>query len=153
MSPLSLAVFLAAMGTLITSSTAAVVAPHAVNQLSGILQNASGSEPILKSQPATLRLEPRDAISIMVVGDSISQGFEGDWTWRYRLWEWFQTEGVAVNFVGPYIGTRPPTPTGPPAPPQMLGAPAAPPAPPETSGGKAHSHTNFPFFKEVLPES
>lgn len=45
-------------------------------------------------------------ISVMVVGDSITQGREGDWTWRYRLWQWFQGEGVAVNFVGPFKGTR-----------------------------------------------
>jgi len=47
-------------------------------------------------------------ISIMVVGDSISQGSEGDWTWRYRLWEWLNSEGIAADFVGPFIGTRPP---------------------------------------------
>ncbi len=27
-------------------------------------------------------------IKIMVAGDSISHGMEGDWTWRYRLWAW-----------------------------------------------------------------
>jgi hypothetical protein len=48
------------------------------------------------------------AFSIMIVGDSITQGHEGDWTWRYRLWEWFNDEGIAVDFVGPFIGTFPP---------------------------------------------
>jgi lysophospholipase L1-like esterase len=48
------------------------------------------------------------AFSIMIVGDSITQGHEGDWTWRYRLWEWFDNEGIAVDFVGPFIGTFPP---------------------------------------------
>lgn len=53
--------------------------------------------------------KPRqDGIKVMIVGNSISQGFEGDWTWRYRIWEWFQSEGVAVDFVGPYTGTHPP---------------------------------------------
>ncbi|PMD22319.1 SGNH hydrolase, partial [Hyaloscypha hepaticicola] len=47
------------------------------------------------------------AISMMVVGDSISQGGEGDWTWRYRLWEWFKVQDVVVDFVGPFLGTRP----------------------------------------------
>jgi hypothetical protein len=32
----------------------------------------------------------------MVVGDSMTQGHEGDWTWRYRLWEWFDERGVDV---------------------------------------------------------
>ena len=43
----------------------------------------------------------------MVVGDSISHGFEGDYTWRYRLWQWFQSNNVAVDFVGSYKGTTP----------------------------------------------
>jgi hypothetical protein len=143
---LSLAILLEALSALITPSTAAVVNPHVVDQPSSTPQNTSGSEAVLKSQPATPRLESRGTISIMVVGDSISQGFEGDWTWRYRLWEWFQTEGVAVNFVGPYVGTHPPTPTGPPSPPPILGSPPAPTALPDTSGGEAYFHTNFLFI-------
>jgi hypothetical protein len=47
-------------------------------------------------------------IKVMVVGDSISQGTEGDFTWRYRLWEWIQSQKTAVEFVGPYNGTVPP---------------------------------------------
>ncbi|MFD1370867.1 fibronectin type III domain-containing protein [Actinoplanes sichuanensis] len=42
---------------------------------------------------------------IMVVGDSISQGHEGDYTWRYRLAEHLKQSDEAVNFVGPYRGT------------------------------------------------
>jgi hypothetical protein len=40
---------------------------------------------------------------IMVVGDSISQGLEGDYTWRYRL---KQHLGSAVDFVGRNSGTH-----------------------------------------------
>jgi hypothetical protein len=58
------------------------------------------------SVPADIELRP-GAISVMVVGDSISQGGEGDWTWRYRLWEWLKSQEVMVDFVGPFIGTRP----------------------------------------------
>ena len=58
------------------------------------------------SVPADIEVRP-GAISMMVVGDSLSQGFEGDWTWRYRLWEWFDSQGLVVDFVGPFIGTRP----------------------------------------------
>lgn len=53
-------------------------------------------------------------MKILVAGDSISHGFEHDYTWRYRLWEWFRHEHAnnststpALNFVGPYNGTNP----------------------------------------------
>ncbi|ETK37196.1 GDSL-type esterase/lipase family protein [Microbispora sp. ATCC PTA-5024] len=43
--------------------------------------------------------------TIMIVGDSISQGLEGDYTWRYRLARHFDAHGVAARFVGPWTGT------------------------------------------------
>ena len=45
---------------------------------------------------------PPETRTVMVVGDSISQGLEGDYTWRYRLKSYL---GSAVNFVGPHEGT------------------------------------------------
>ncbi len=42
---------------------------------------------------------------IMVVGDSISQGLEGDFTWRYRLKNHLNAKGVTSDFVGPWTGT------------------------------------------------
>lgn len=63
------------------------------------------------------------ALKILVCGDSITQGADGDFTWRYRLWEWFRQQQEAENnettttmttttaptlhFVGPYTGTLP----------------------------------------------
>lgn len=38
---------------------------------------------------------------IMVVGDSITQGSSGDYTWRYRLWRHLTDRGVRVDLVGP----------------------------------------------------
>ena len=38
---------------------------------------------------------------ILLVGDSVTQGSAGDFTWRYRLWQHFRDAGVAVDFVGP----------------------------------------------------
>ncbi|MFI5908178.1 fibronectin type III domain-containing protein [Dactylosporangium sp. NPDC051541] len=38
---------------------------------------------------------------VMVVGDSISHGSSGDWTWRYRLWKHLTANGAAPDFVGP----------------------------------------------------
>jgi hypothetical protein len=37
----------------------------------------------------------------MVVGDSISQGSSGDYTWRYRLYEHLVSDGLTPQMVGP----------------------------------------------------
>ncbi|MEO3813664.1 SGNH/GDSL hydrolase family protein [Sphaerisporangium sp. B11E5] len=42
---------------------------------------------------------------IMIVGDSISHGAEGDQTWRHRLSEHLGERDVVVRFVGPWTGT------------------------------------------------
>ena len=39
---------------------------------------------------------------IMLVGDSITQGSAGDWTWRYRLWQHLRDSGAQVDLVGPW---------------------------------------------------
>lgn len=70
--------------------------------------------------------EPPDAtvtteLRVMVVGDSISHGREGDWTWRYRIWQWFQQQHIPLRFVGPYTGTVPPEEPHPPRPPPLDG--------------------------------
>jgi lysophospholipase L1-like esterase len=39
--------------------------------------------------------------TLMIVGDSITQGSSGDWTWRYRLWRHLRACGVPATFVGP----------------------------------------------------
>ncbi|QKX59188.1 uncharacterized protein TRUGW13939_06320 [Talaromyces rugulosus] len=79
----------------------------------------------------------RDRIKMMIVGDSISQGMEGDWTWRYRLWEWLKSQNEDFEFVGPWIGTRQsPDETKPPSPPEIFGEPV-PEEAPLVSGGYA----------------
>lgn len=58
--------------------------------------------------------------NLMIVGDSISQGREGDHTWRYRFWRHLSELGIAARFVGPWAGTWVPSavqPRGHPAPP------------------------------------
>jgi lysophospholipase L1-like esterase len=43
-----------------------------------------------------------EQLRILVVGDSVTQGSAGDWTWRYRLWRHLQaTSAVPVDLVGP----------------------------------------------------
>jgi lysophospholipase L1-like esterase len=56
--------------------------------------------------------------TFMIVGDSMTQGREGDWTWRYRLWKWFQSQHLdMIRFVGPFTGTREPDVASAPIPP------------------------------------
>ena len=38
---------------------------------------------------------------IMLAGDSITQGFDGDYTWRYRLYQELTRQQVSFDFVGP----------------------------------------------------
>ncbi|KAF2004167.1 SGNH hydrolase [Amniculicola lignicola CBS 123094] len=45
----------------------------------------------------------------LIVGDSITHGMTGDWTWRYRLWSWLK-QNYDVTFLGPYRGTHGQTP-------------------------------------------
>ncbi|KAH8803580.1 hypothetical protein F5884DRAFT_888954 [Xylogone sp. PMI_703] len=73
-------------------------------------------------------IHARDPIKVMIVGDSISHGRQGDYTWRYRIWQWFTGNGITVDLVGPYTGTVPPSPPAPPSPPVLYGetAPASP---------------------------
>ena len=62
-----------------------------------------------------------NALRVMIVGDSMTQGQEGDYTWRYRIWQWFKEQGVAVDFVGPYTGTVQPDHPAAPALPPLYG--------------------------------
>jgi len=41
-------------------------------------------------------------LRIMLAGDSITQGFDGDFTWRYRLYEELTRQQVSFDFVGPH---------------------------------------------------
>lgn len=75
-------------------------------------------------------------LKIMIIGDSISHGREGDYTWRYRLWCWLQTHTAqAIHFVGPYRGTYPPEKPSPPRPPPLQSDHPPPPPPNRPSGG------------------
>ena len=52
---------------------------------------------LVSSAPGTAK-EP---VRILLVGDSVTQGSAGDWTWRYRLWRHLVGTGVRVDLVGP----------------------------------------------------
>ncbi len=42
-----------------------------------------------------------DPVRVLLVGDSVTNGSSGDWTWRYRLWQHLQAVGAGVDLVGP----------------------------------------------------
>lgn len=45
---------------------------------------------------------------ILIVGDSVTNGSVGDWTWRYWLWNNLVASGADVDFVGPNTGVLDP---------------------------------------------
>jgi hypothetical protein len=51
-----------------------------------------GVAPANAAEPGPLR--------VLLTGDSLVQGFHGDYTWRYRLYKELVRQGVSVNFVG-----------------------------------------------------
>ncbi|MFF3517520.1 GDSL-type esterase/lipase family protein [Streptomyces sp. NPDC002573] len=86
--------------------------------------------------------------NVMVVGDSISNGYEGDATWRYRLWEWAQDQNWQARFVGPLTGTEKQNAAHPPEPPPLVeNPPAPPPAQPDPSQFTgAYAQSDAPGF-------
>lgn len=82
-------------------------------------------------------------LRVLAVGDSITHCNEGDFTWRYRLWQWFQSQqsqqqpqqqNLTVEFVGPYIGTAEPDLPAPPPRPRLYTLPKPADPPPRTNG-------------------
>jgi lysophospholipase L1-like esterase len=53
---------------------------------------------------------PAGPLRLMVAGDSLSQEFSGDYTWRWRLDQEFKRQRVPVEFVGPRRGAWGPIP-------------------------------------------
>lgn len=66
--------------------------------VSAILLAATGTVVVGAAQPA---YAAADAGRMMIVGDSITHGSSGDWTWRYRLWKHLRANDVTVDLVGP----------------------------------------------------
>ncbi|AKJ27953.1 GDSL-type esterase/lipase family protein [Caldimonas brevitalea] len=68
---------------------------------SGPHVGAGGSNPLLSPPHG-------GPTRIMIVGDSISHGKTGDYTWRYRLHEHLRSQAARFEFVGPYTGPHNP---------------------------------------------
>lgn len=69
----------------------AIAAVMALPLTSGLAVPDASTGSTSPSSAATASSPDKDTVRILVCGDSISQGREGDFTWRYRLWEWFQS--------------------------------------------------------------
>lgn len=50
--------------------------------------------------------EPSEKTKILLVGDSVTHGYSGDLTYRYRLWQHLTAGKLNFDFVGPYTGVR-----------------------------------------------
>ena len=60
--------------------------------------------PLLTTQLLSSCSTGRDesTTKVLLFGDSITHGKDGDWTWRYRLWRQLQDAGERdIDFVGP----------------------------------------------------
>ena len=64
-----------------------------------VLTLAAGS--VSTATAATSAPATGEGVRIMLAGDSITQQFDGDYTWRWRLAQEFKRQGVPVQFVGP----------------------------------------------------
>jgi hypothetical protein len=67
----------------------------------GVIVTACALSVIGTSASSTAAADAPQTVRILIVGDSLTHGSAGDWTWRYRLWEHFKSAGVSVDFVGP----------------------------------------------------
>ncbi|KAF7191961.1 hypothetical protein HII31_06606 [Pseudocercospora fuligena] len=90
----------------------------AVVAVAALVQHGYGAEQVtVASQALRVRDDP---LKIMFVGDSITHGHEGDYTWRFRVWEWLRANDISFDFVGPYTGTIAPLEFEPPQPPRAI---------------------------------
>lgn len=118
-----------------------IVLPDAAEMVADLLSSTN------KSSVGKSLAGRQSPLRVMIVGVSMSQGQEGDWTWRYRIWQWFQQNGIAVDFVGPYAGTVPPPTASPPSPPAISGSAPTTEASSEFSGGYARG-VDQPFLSD-----
>jgi len=72
----------------------------AVSLLVGAL--VLGPAPGSVADPETAQPSAEAApVRVMLLGDSVTMGSSGDWTWRYRLWRHLERNGADVDLVGP----------------------------------------------------
>lgn len=63
-------------------------------------------EAVTRGNESSAEIQGRQSgLRVLVVGDSMTHCNEGDFTWRYRISQWFSSQSITVDFVGPYQGT------------------------------------------------
>ncbi|GAB3718026.1 GDSL-type esterase/lipase family protein [Nocardiopsis nanhaiensis] len=85
-----------------------------------MLTRPGPDEPERPSEPETPSDRGQSQVRLMLAGDSMTQGADGDWTWRFHLWNHLEPHVEGLDFVGPF--------TAPATPEQIV--------PPELSGGE-----------------
>lgn len=84
--------------------------PDAVSLPRRLLGPLLAAGVVLGAAPAVAVDEPAPddpPVRVMLLGDSVTEGSSGDWTWRYRLWNHLQDVGETVDFVGPSSSVEP----------------------------------------------
>ena len=70
-----------------------------------ILASLAVAAAVLVGPVQSAHADEQEPTRILIVGDSVTNGSVGDWTWRYRLWNNLTGPGGAsVDFVGPNTG-------------------------------------------------
>lgn len=83
---------------------AAALAVTAVLPACGNATTGVNSLPTLSSASPSVASQKSGGAKILIVGDSITNGILGDYTWRYRLWQ--DLSGTNAEFVGHRTGTE-----------------------------------------------
>lgn len=84
------------LGVVLVLAAAVSLAPAVAALAPGPVGAASSAVPPEPPEPPGRS----DPLRLMLVGDSVTHGFAGDWTWRYRLWSQLTDAGVAIDLVG-----------------------------------------------------
>src|SRR5215468_102677 len=87
----------AAVGVAGRSSAASPASPHSAASPAAGRSAASAAARTRRSAPSSVG-SPR----IMIVGDSITEGSSGDYTWQYWLYEHLRADGIRPRMVGPH---------------------------------------------------
>ena len=80
----------------------------AVSGAAGFWAGMSSDDERTKTETDTEGRPVSEPQRIMLAGDSMTQGADGDRTWRYHLWNHLEPHVEGLDFVGPY--TEPATP-------------------------------------------
>ncbi|HKT02265.1 MAG TPA: GDSL-type esterase/lipase family protein [Rugosimonospora sp.] len=85
------------LAPLVAAAAGACSSPANTGGAGGGLVSAGAPKPKFSRPPGNNQPAGR----LMIVGDSITQGSSGDFTWRYRLYKHLTANHIPVTYVGP----------------------------------------------------